>query len=72
MYATSWCGVCRKARSYFRANGIAFTEFDVENSARGKREFKRLGGRGVPVILVGKKRLNGFNRTAFESIYGQP
>ena len=27
MYATSWCGYCRKARNYFKKNAIPFTEY---------------------------------------------
>ncbi len=69
MYATSWCGYCKKARRYFAAHRIPFKEFDVENSSKGKRDYKKLGAKGVPVILVGKKRLNGFSAAAFESIY---
>lgn len=62
MYSTTWCGVCTKAKNWLRANNIRFTEYDVEKSDRGKRDFKKLGGRGVPVILVGKQRMNGFSK----------
>jgi glutaredoxin len=71
LYSTSWCGVCRKAKAYFDTNGIAYTEYDIEKSAKGKREFDRLGGRGVPVILVGDKRLNGFSSASFKKIYAR-
>jgi hypothetical protein len=27
----------------------------------GKTEFRRLGGAGVPIILVGDRRMNGFS-----------
>ncbi|WP_058555465.1 glutaredoxin domain-containing protein [Thiohalocapsa sp. ML1] len=69
LYSTRWCGFCTKARQYFQANGIAFDEYDVETSAKGKRDYARLGGGGVPVILVGGQRLNGFNSAAFERVY---
>lgn len=69
LYSASWCGYCRKARSYFRARGIPFTEYDVEKSEQGKRDYKRLGARGIPIIVVGKKRLNGFSEETFEKIY---
>lgn len=69
MYATSWCPYCRKARGYFRDNGIAFTEYDIEKDARARREYDALGARGVPVILVGKKRMNGFSAAGFEKLY---
>ena len=69
LYSATWCGYCRQAREYFRANGIAFKEFDVERSRKGRRDFMRLGAAGVPVILVGRQRLNGFNRAAFDKLY---
>jgi glutaredoxin len=69
MYSASWCGLCKRARRYFRENGIRFTEYDVEKSPKGGRDFASLGGRGVPVILVGKHRMNGFSEAAFESLY---
>ncbi len=69
LYSTTWCGHCKKAKAYFAANGIAFTEYDVEHNAKGKRDYQRLGASGVPVILVGKQRLNGFSPSAFERIY---
>ncbi|MBD3647464.1 MAG: DUF4124 domain-containing protein [Pseudomonadales bacterium] len=69
MYSATWCGVCRKAKDYFQSNNISFVEYDVENSARGKRDYQRMGGQGVPIILVGKQRLNGFSAAAFERIY---
>jgi len=69
MYSAQWCGYCKKARNYFMAEGIQFKEYDVEKSPKGKRDYKRLKAVGVPVILVGSKRLNGFSRSSFESIY---
>jgi glutaredoxin len=68
MYATSWCPYCAQAREYFGRSGIAYTEHDIERSASAKAEFKRLGGRGVPLILVGREKLSGFSELAFESL----
>lgn len=69
MYGTTWCGYCKKARNYFSANGIRYKEYDIENSEKGKRDYKKLGAKGIPVILVGKKRLNGFSEDSFKRIY---
>ena len=69
MYSTTWCGVCVKAKNYFKENNIAFSEYDVEKSSKGKRDYKKLDGRGVPIILVGDNRLNGFSASRFEQIY---
>lgn len=70
MYSTTWCGVCKSARKYFQANNIPFSEYDVETSERGRRDYARLKGRGVPIILVGKKRMNGFSSARFQKMYG--
>ena len=69
MFSASWCGVCKKARQYFRKQGIRFMEYDIEKSSKGKRLYRGLGATGVPVILVGKQRMNGFSEAGFELIY---
>ncbi|MDH4172919.1 MAG: NrdH-redoxin [Betaproteobacteria bacterium] len=68
MYATSWCPYCAKARAYFARSGIAYVEHDIENSASANAEFKRLGGRGVPLIVVGREKLSGFSEQGFEDM----
>lgn len=61
VYSTTWCGVCKKAKRWLRQNKIAFSEYDVEKTARGKRDYKKMNGRGVPIIKIGKQRFNGFS-----------
>jgi glutaredoxin len=68
MYATSWCPYCAKARAYFGRKGIAYTEYDVEKSPTADAEFKRLGGRGVPLILVGREKMSGFSEEGFDAL----
>ena len=70
MYSTEWCGVCKKAKRYFKQKGIRYTEFDIEKNPKARAEFKRLGGKGVPVILIGKRRMNGFSPASFQRLYG--
>ena len=69
LYSTTWCGYCKQARQYFRSNSIPFTEYDVENSRKGRRDYRALGGSSVPIILVGNRRLNGFSPAHFEQVY---
>jgi len=61
MYSTTWCGVCKKAKRWFNKNNIAFREYDTEKSERGRRDYKKMNGRGVPIIKIGKQRFNGFS-----------
>lgn len=71
MYSTSWCGHCKNARRYFASKGIAYRDIDVENSPEAGREFKRLGGSGVPLILVGSKAMSGWDPEEFAALYGR-
>lgn len=69
MYSADWCGVCKRAKRFFQAEGIPFRELDVDKSRRARREFDRLNAKGVPVILVGGKRMNGFSEKRFMELY---
>lgn len=63
IYTTKRCGYCRKAKALFRKNGVAYSERDIEASSSARKEFEKMGGRGVPVTLVGKQRINGYDES---------
>ena len=67
VYGTSTCPYCRKTREYLTAHHIAFTDVDVFGSAKGKHDFPELGGTSVPVVLIGQRRINGFNPDALQA-----
>ena len=69
IYSASWCGACKRAKRYFEDNEIEYREYDVEKSQKGKIDYRRLKATGVPVILVGKRRMNGFSEHGFERLY---
>ena len=68
MLTATWCGVCKQAKDYFAGKGIYVSEYDVETSEIGRQEYKRLGGKGVPIILVGKQRMNGFSASKLDEM----
>ena len=63
-----WCGYCKKAKAYLAKRRVPFEELDVETSDRGRNEFAQLGGRGVPLILVGSQRMDGFDAGGLEAM----
>ncbi len=66
MYATEKCGYCVKARAYFKNEGIAYVERDINQDRAASRDFKALQGHGTPLIYVGYRRVNGFNERALD------
>lgn len=68
LYSTAWCGACKRAKAHLKARGVVFTEYDIEMNGLAKAEFKRLGGQGVPLILVGDQRMKGFNAARLDKL----
>lgn len=66
MLGAWWCSYCYKAKEYFQQNNIQYCEYDMENTATGKRLYQKHGG-GLPVLLIGKYQLNGFNERQLET-----
>jgi glutaredoxin len=66
LYGTPTCPYCAQSRAYFREHKIQFTDLDVTKDEKAKSEYARLGSRTVPVVLIGKRRIDGFNATALK------
>lgn len=69
LYSSQGCTHCRRAKAFLEARGITYSELDVGRSAKARKALERLGARGVPTILVGDQRLDGFSERAFLSLY---
>ncbi|RYE79162.1 MAG: glutaredoxin family protein [Oxalobacteraceae bacterium] len=67
VYGTETCPYCAKARAYLKERQVAFGDFDVAKSEKGKQDFAKLGGKAVPVILIGDRQLVGFNQAAIDA-----
>ena len=64
LYATDWCGYCRMTRTFLAEKGIPYTEFDIEKSEEGLRQYEALGGNGVPVLNVNGTIIEGYEPKA--------
>jgi glutaredoxin len=69
IYTTEWCGVCTRAKAFFKQNGVPFHEWDVEKTEYGAAKLKQLGGRGVPLITVGSEKMMGFDANRFMDVW---
>ncbi|MBW2687500.1 MAG: hypothetical protein JRE19_16530 [Deltaproteobacteria bacterium] len=72
MYATQWCGVCRKAREYMQTNRIDFIELDTdESSVAGERLGELNPGRTIPTFQIDDQVYIGFQEDLFEAKINQ-
>ena len=63
IFSTPNCSWCRRAKRYFRENGVPFKEINVEKDPAAARDLvKKTGQSGVPVIKIGNAWIVGFDR----------
>ena len=67
VYGTATCPYCIRTRAYLTERQIPFVDLDVVKSEKGKREFATLGGKGVPLILIGDRQMTGFDQAAIDA-----
>jgi glutaredoxin len=62
MFGTSWCPYCAKARALLAANGVRFSELDLEKDGAAE-VFQRdvMGLSGFPTIVIGNRVTQGFD-----------
>ena len=61
LYSTSSCAHCRQLKQWLQQHRIRFMEMDVQRNRRAFRDFQHHGGRAVPLLLVGERKIQGFN-----------
>jgi len=66
IYVTDWCGYCKKAEKYLESNSIPYVAYDIEKDKAAEQRHKELGGRGVPLIIIGTNKMSGFNPKTLE------
>ena len=71
IYSTPSCHFCHMAKDYFKANNIAYTEYDVASDMEKRREMiDKSGQMGVPVIIIGDQLTVGFNQSKIAGLLG--
>ncbi|MBL7055222.1 glutathione S-transferase N-terminal domain-containing protein [Candidatus Woesearchaeota archaeon] len=67
IYSTPTCPWCKKAKEFFKANNVKFTDIDVSADEAAQKEMvEKSGQMGVPVIEIDGKILVGFDQGKIE------
>lgn len=62
IYSTPVCHYCQAAKDFFKANDVAYTEYDVAADTEKRTEMIDMTGQmGVPVIKIGDDVVIGFD-----------
>lgn len=67
MYATQWCGSCRRAREYLSHNEIAYTEYDIDEDEAAEERLAKINPRtSIPTFQIDDIVQIGFSTVNFE------
>jgi len=73
VYSAEWCPWCHKAMDFLKANKIEFEMRDVGVNQKYAAEVQQVSGQtGIPVIIIGKEVIIGFNQPAMKKALGLP
>jgi glutaredoxin len=76
MYSTTECGYCTQARRWLDEYGFTFTECNMSLDSRCETEFRQLGARGTPYLVINRggktyHMKNGFDSDEFLGLLAQ-
>lgn len=61
VYTTPTCQWCKKTKEFLKANKVSFKEHDATNEKVSKELVEKSGQMGVPVTIVDRKVIVGFD-----------
>lgn len=66
LYSTTDCGYCRLVKKFMYDHRICYTEKVTDLDGQALVEYHQMKGLGVPLLIIGEQRLDGFNQEWME------
>ncbi|WP_219838292.1 glutaredoxin family protein [Paenibacillus sp. R14(2021)] len=63
IYTSTHCNYCKQVKSFLSENGVEYEERNIDLEEKYAEELWNTGMRSVPVTVIGKTNILGFNRT---------
>ncbi|MDE2399737.1 MAG: glutaredoxin family protein [Patescibacteria group bacterium] len=71
IYSTPTCHFCQMAKEFFKANNVAYTEYNVASDLEKRKEMiEKSQQMGVPVIIIGNDLTVGFDKPRISKLLG--
>ncbi len=68
IYTTLKCPHCQHLKRWLKKNHVPFLDFNVANPGKIQKKFFEIGGRTVPLIVVGDQSFEGFNPNQLKNV----
>lgn len=70
-YMASWCSYCKRMEKFLNESKIPYDKFDVEKDLEGRKAYQKLMARGVPVLVVDRTVIRGYDPAATKAAWDQ-
>ena len=71
LFSSGSCPWCSRAKNYLRQNGVRVKEVGVDKDPEAAKDVVRMTGQmGVPVLLIGRARIVGFDKAKIDRLLG--
>lgn len=69
VYSTPTCPYCHMVKDYLKSNNVVFQDINVADDRAALEEMVKASGQmGVPVVVVDKEVVVGFDKERLESL----
>jgi glutaredoxin 3 len=71
LFSSSSCPWCSRAKNYLLQKGIRVKEIKVDKDPDAARDVVRMTGQmSVPVLLIGRVKITGFDKAKIDRVLG--
>lgn len=70
IYTVDTCIYCIKVKKYLLEKNVKYEEKNVQEDSSARKELLSMGYRTVPVIILGKEEIVGFDKEKIDKIIG--
>lgn len=66
LFARTDCGYCKQVKAFLRAKQMCYTTKITNKDSNALAEFRRIKGKGVPLLIIGTERSDGYDQEWME------
>lgn len=71
LFSSTSCPWCLRAKNYLREKGVRVKEIKVDKDPQAAQDLLKMTGRmAVPVLVIGGKKVVGFDRQKIDKLLG--
>lgn len=71
LFTATWCGYCRRAKTWLGQQGIAYREYDIDTETGMSMLIQIGGSNSVPLLTWQGRKLRGYSAGSYAQFFGR-